>query len=132
MKKFIIFLSFFLPLGFLSCETRPIKPEIIGTTTLQEEKGIIYAEIDSVRYVPTIIFTGKKVGKDSTDEQIPPTVGLQVTCFTSKELPDTTFFKGTLTEEQIEKYYYKNVTGIAMFVILFITFCVLIGIIKKE
>ena len=64
MKKLVFMLIVALSAILTSCSSEPIKPKIIGTTFLQEEKGLIFAEIDSVRYAPTIIYTGEKVGRD--------------------------------------------------------------------
>ncbi len=108
----------------IGCESAPIEPKIIGTTFLQEEKGLIFADFDTMRYVPTIIYTGEKL----TREDLKPVAGLQVTCFISNIHKDPVFFVGKVTTEQIEAYYHQNWTALLIFgivILLVIIFCII-------
>lgn len=109
MKKNIIILIAVLAVPVLiGCKNDPIEPKIIGTTFLQEEKGVIFAEFDSVRYVPTKVYTREKIGKvPSIENLIRPINGMQVTCFTSKIHKEPTFFAGQATVAEIEDYFYQ-------------------------
>ena len=109
MKKLVFMLIAALSVALTGCSTfdsEPIEPKIIGTTFLQEDKGLIFAEFDSVRYAPTIIYTGEKIGR--IEGEVKPISGMQVTAFTSNIHQEPVFFAGKVTVEQIEKYYHKN------------------------
>ena len=129
MKKFIIFLivtmTFFILIG---CKRATINPKIIGTTFLQEEKGLIFADFDSVRYAPTIIYTAGQYGIEAT---LKPTTGMQVTVFTDNIHKEPVFFIGKVTTQQIENYYtekrsYKRktasiISGVFAFFFIFLS-----------
>lgn len=117
MKKLVFVLIAALSVALTGCsyfESDPIEPKIIGTTFLQEEKGLIFAEFDSVRYAPTVIYVGKKVGRDAIDARIEPIVGMQVTAFTSNIHQKPVFFAGQVTVEQVENYYHKDFTALVI------------------
>jgi len=132
MKKLVFALIAALSVALTSCswfDSYPIKPKIIGTTFLQEEKGLVFAEFDSVRYAPTIVYTSEKVSRDDMDGKVKPIVGMQVTVFTSDIHQEPVFFAGQVTVEQIEKYYHKNFSYVIGLVIFIILFCIcVIGI----
>ena len=112
----------------IGCESAPIEPKIIGTTSLKQEKGIIFAEFDTMRYVPTIIYTGEKLTREDQENKIKPVAGLQVTCFISNIHKDPVFFVGKVTTEQIEAYYHQNWTALLIFgivILLVIIFCII-------
>jgi len=138
MKKLIFMLIAALSVALTGCsafDSDPIEPNIIGTTFLQEEKGLIFAEFDSVRYAPTIIYTGEKVGRDGIETTVKPIVGMQVTVFTSNIHQEPVFFAGQSTVEQIEKYYHRNLTLVIIFlaiIICFLSIIVIHGIAKKQ
>lgn len=128
MKKLVFALIAALSVALTGCsafESEPIEPQIIGTTFLQEEKGLIFAEFDSVRYAPTVIYTGERI-------EIKPIVGMQVTAFTSNIHQAPVFFAGQATVEQIKEYYQYRLEGghvIIIAVICFILFVIcIIGI----
>ncbi|MBR1605692.1 MAG: hypothetical protein IJ660_06270 [Alphaproteobacteria bacterium] len=124
MKKIIIYLLAAVFILLLTgCKSDPIKPQIIGTAYLQEEKGIIFAEFDSVRYVPQIVYTGEKPEYEGIERSVLPIVGLQVTCFTCRRHSEPVFFSGKVTTEQLEKYYRPNYTNI--FIKVFVTIMLL-------
>ncbi len=137
-KKLFFVLIAALSAVLTSCsafDSEPIEPKIVGTTFLQEEKGLIFAEFDSVRYTPTIIYTGQKVGRDGIEGTVKPVVGIQVTAFTSNIHQEPVFFVGKVTVEQIEKYYHKNfafVTVILIIVIGLILMCIIHGIATRK
>lgn len=111
MKKLVFVLVAALSAALTSCsvfDSKPIEAKIIGTTSLQEEKGLIFAEFDSVRYAPVIIYTGEKVGQDEIEATVEPIVGMQVTLFTSNIHPEPVFFAGKVTAAEIESYYQHN------------------------
>lgn len=112
MKTFIkVLIAIIITLLLIGCSwfgTAPIEPKIIGTTNLQQEKGLIFAEIDSTRYAPVTIYTGKKEGRDGIKATVEPTAGMLVTVFTSKKHPHPVFFAGQVSEEKIEQFYYEN------------------------
>lgn len=111
MKKLVFVLIAALSVALTGCsvfDSKPIEAKIIGTTSLQEEKGLIFAEFDSVRYAPTIIYTGEKVGQDDIEATVEPIVGMQVTLFTSNIHPEPVFFAGKVTAAEIERYYQHN------------------------
>ncbi|MBO6281987.1 MAG: hypothetical protein J6N49_05615 [Alphaproteobacteria bacterium] len=125
MKKSVFVLIAALSIALTGCTTfdsDPIEPKIIGTTFLQEEKGLIFAEFDSVRYAPTIIYTGEKIGRDGIDGTIKPIAGMQVTVFTSNIHKEPVFFAGRTTVEQIEKYYQRNLTFVIILVAVIVCF----------
>ncbi len=136
MKKIILYLiAAVAVLLLIGCKSDPINPKIIGTTYLQEEKGLIFADFDSVRYAPTIIYTGEKVGRDGIKATLKPITGMQVTAFTSNIHKEPVFFAGIVTVEQIENFYNKNpsflIVGlIIIFGLLFMGAC--LTSIKKE
>ena len=137
MKKLVFVLIATLSVALTSCswfDSDPIEPKIIGTTFLQEEKGLIFAEFDSVRYAPTIIYIGKKVGRDGIESKVKPIAGMQVTAFTSNIHQDPVFFAGQLTVEQIEKYYHRNFTALIVLSIIAIALlliCILVPVVSK-
>ena len=112
MKKLVFVLVAALSAALTSCsvfDSKPIEAKIIGTTSLQEEKGLIFAEFDdSVRYAPAIIYTGEKVGRNDIEPTVEPVVGMQVTAFTSNIHQKPIFFAGKATVAEIEKYYQRN------------------------
>ncbi len=123
MKKLVFALIAALSVALTGCssfESDPIEPNIIGTTFLQEEKGLIFAEFDSVRYAPTIIYIGKKVGRDGIEAKIEPIAGMQVTAFTSNMHQKPVFFAGQVTADQIEKYYHRDFTALIILAIIII------------
>jgi len=129
MKKLVLMLIAALSVALTGCsafDSEPIEPKIIGTTFLQEEKGLIFAEFDSVRYAPTIVYTGEKVGRDGMDGKVKPVAGMQVTAFTSSIHPEPVFFVGQATVKQIEKYYQHSRVDEIVVVIFFILFCICI------
>ena len=134
MKKIIIpVLVIFTILSFIGCKSEPIEPQIIGITHLKTEKGIIIAEIDSIYYVPTEIYTGEKTQKYGMATKIKPIDGMLVTCFTSKAIPGTTFFAGKVTTEEIEEIYYSNSTPfIFIFSIALLAICTITLIIDDR
>lgn len=137
-KKLVFVLIAALSAALTACsafESNPIEPEIIGTTFLQEEKGLIFAEFDSVRYAPTIIYIGEKVGREGLEAKIKPIVGMQVTVFTSNIHQEPVFFAGQVTVAQIEKYYHGNFTFMIVFlsiIIGLILMCVLVTAAGKK
>lgn len=112
MKKLVFVLIAALSAALTSCsvfDSKPIEAKIIGTTSLQEEKGLIFAEFDdSVRYAPVIIYTGEKVGRNDIEAMVKPVVGMQVTAFTSNIHQEPVFFAGKVTAAEIESYYQHN------------------------
>lgn len=112
MKKLVFVLIAALSAALTSCsvfDSKPIEAKIIGTTSLQEEKGLIFAEFDdSVRYAPVIIYTGEKVGRNDIEPIVEPVVGMQVTAFTSNIHQEPVFFAGKVTAAEIERYYQHN------------------------
>lgn len=111
MKKLVFMLIAALSVALTGCsafDSDPVEPKIIGTTFLQEDKGMIFADFDSVRYAPTIIYTGEKVGRGGIEGKVKPIAGMQITAFTSNIHQEPVFFVGKVTVEQIEKYYHKN------------------------
>ena len=128
MKKSVFVLIAALSIALTGCsafDSNPVEPKIIGTTFLQEEKGLIFAEFDSVRYAPTIIYTGEKIGRDGIDGTIKPIAGMQVTVFTSNIHKEPVFFAGVVTIEQIEKYYHKNFTVAIIFAVIIVCFLIM-------
>ncbi|MBQ8482621.1 MAG: hypothetical protein IJ532_08865 [Alphaproteobacteria bacterium] len=139
MKKLVFMLIAALSVALTGCsafESKPIEPKIIGTTFLQEDKGLIFAEFDSVRYAPTIIYTGEKAGRDAVEMKVKPFVGMQVTVFTSNIHQEPVFFVGKATVKQIEKYYEVNyifsiiIVGTLLMVVL--SMFVLYKIVERE
>lgn len=131
MKKLVFLLIAVLGAALTSCskfDSDPIEPKIIGTTFLQEEKGLIFAEFDSVRYAPTIIYTGEKIGRDGLDGTVKPIVGMQVTVFTSNTHKEPVFFAGKATVEQIEQYYHRNLTFVIIIATIIVCFLFIIVI----
>ena len=137
MKKliFILIATGAILTGCSSFYSAPVEPKIIGTTSLQEEKGLIFAEFDSVRYAPTIIYTGEKIGRDGLEGTVKPIVGMQVTAFTSKIHSEPVFFAGQATVDQIEKYYHRNYSFlivVSIIIIGLILMCVLRGMTTRQ
>ncbi len=138
MKKLLFVLIAVLSVALAGCsafDSNPVEPKIIGTTFLQEEKGLIFAEFDSVRYVPTIVYTGEKVGRDGIETTIKPIIGMQVTAFTSNIDKEPVFFAGQVTVEQIEQFYHKNFSLLVFVLIIIIgliLMCVVLGIAEKQ
>jgi hypothetical protein len=138
-KKLVFVLIAVLSVALTGCsafDSEPIEPNIIGTTFLQEEKGLIFAEFDSMRYTPTIIYTGEKLGRYGIDGIIKPIAGMQVTAFTSNIHQEPVFFAGLATIEQIEKYYYRNLSFLIVVSIILIglilMYVLLIAVNKKQ
>ena len=126
MKKFIIFLTIAVAICVLnSCQSDPINPQIIGTTHLKTEKGIIFAEFDSMRYVPQTVYTGEIEGRDGIRTTVKPVDGMLVTVFTSKIHRKAVFFVGEVTAKEIEAYYHRDWSILTAFgvIILIVAIC---------
>lgn len=125
MSKSIVYtLVTIVTLCLVGCSSDPINPKIIGTTFLQQSEDRIYAEFDSVRYAPTRIYTGERVGRDGIDGSIKPVLGMQVTCFTSDIHKEPTYFAGEVTSTEIEEYFQRSYNGV--FVFLGILLCIFV------
>ena len=126
-RKFFIFvLSIWIVFGFTSCSwfDVPADARRIGCGYIQYDRGIYFVEIDSVKYNPSRVYanSSSRDGKNMMD----PVDGMMVTCFTLQGNDKVEFIAGDLSEEYLEKYFWKNYTMAAIFGLLLLV-CVILA-----
>jgi len=130
-KLFRIIVCGLAVLCFIGCKwaySKPVSPKIIGTTHIQSEKGLVFVEIDSVRYAANEVFTGKRDSRTGEDITMDAVDGMLVTAFKANNSGKVRFVAGTKTAVEIEAMFHRN--GIFLFVfgfmlVGFIVFAVL-------
>lgn len=117
-----IFLIAFVGICFSGCNKleKTAKIEIIGIANIQMGKGANYVEVDSMCYVPTIVYSGES-GRDG-EHMIAPIEGMKVTCFRLNNKPEVLFFAGEQTQEYLEGYFSKDyfIITFLMVIIIFV------------
>ena len=98
-----------------SCfDSPPVEPKILGVTHVVDERGLMYVEIDSMRYPVTEVFTGETHPRVGGDVVIAPVSGMQVTVadFTGPNngYRGIRFMLGEWNEAQIENAFHRNYT----------------------
>lgn len=139
MKKILIFLlCVVLALLFVGCsafDSAPINPKILGVEHIQQERGLIFVEIDSVRYSVTSVFTGKTYPRIGGYETVEPVDGMLVTVanFGSHEYAGMQFMLGEWNEAQIEDVFRRNYTfGVVLLAMMLIFVIYVFIIIARE
>lgn len=126
MKKLLFLCCLVLCASLTSCKWLeiPANAEYIGTGYIQNDRGIYYVEINSIRYSPERIYTNSsnRHGKNMMD----PVEGMKVTCFHLHGNPEVTFIVGEHSEEYLEEYFTTNETSTVIFAV--ILFLPIIGI----
>ncbi len=139
MKKFLIFLlCVVLALLFVGCsafDSAPINPKILGVEYIQQERGLIFVEIDSMRYPVTSVFTGETYPRVGGFETIEPVDGMLVTVanFGGREYVGVQFMQGEWNEAQIEDVFRRNYTfGVVLLAMMLIFVIYVFIIIARE
>ena len=116
MKKLVLMLMFALSVSLTSCswfDSAPVEPKILGITHVIEDRGLIYVEIDSLRYPVTEVYTGKTHPRIGGFETVEPVDGMLVTVadFSGKgSYKGMCFMLGAWNEVQIEQAFQRNYT----------------------
>ena len=110
MKKlFLIFMTLILTLTSLtSCSwlDTPANAKRIGSGLIKQENNTLFVEVDGVKYSPSYIYTNGPSSKETTS----PSVGMEVTLFTTHDTQTVMFIAGDLSEEYLEEYFTTNST----------------------
>ncbi len=97
----------------------PANVKLIGTGYIQYEEGIYFVKIDSMKYVPSSIYTNRSNNRGAKGTMA-PVDGMLVTLFTMKEETDVKFVAGNHSKEYLEEYFTSNYTFcILVFSVLF-------------
>ncbi len=118
MKRFLMFwITMLIALLLVNCscfDSAPVGPKILGVTHVVHERGLMYVEIDSMRYPVTEVFTGKTHPRVGTDIVIAPVAGMQVTVAemtgSNSSYQGIMFMLGEWNEAQIEEAFHRNYT----------------------
>lgn len=118
MKRFLmILICLFLALLLCGCswfESAPLGPKILGVTNIAEDRGLMYAEIDSMRYPVTQVFTGETHPRVGGNIVTAPVAGMQVTVAemtgSNNDHQGIMFMLGEWNESQIEEAFHRNYT----------------------
>lgn len=123
MKKIIYFLVLVIAnICLTSCSWFDDKTNVtvLGITHIKEEKGLLFVEFDSLRYVPTVVWTGK-TNRDG-HESMSPISGMEVTCYKSDKHAGIQYIAGKWEKEDIEGFHKKNYTVLVIFLSLLVAF----------
>lgn len=129
-KVLLIPVSVLIALLFVGCscfDSKPVEPKILGISRIVDDGGLVFVEIDSVRYPVKFVYTGETHPRIGDDVTITPVDGMFVTVV---QMEGNTAYKGMQfmlgewNKEQIERAFYRNYT---LFVITLgvILFCVI-------
>ena len=130
MRKLVLMLMFALGASLTSCscfDSAPVEPKILGVTHVIEDRGLIYVEIDSMRYPISDVFTGKTNSWIDGFETVEAKDGMLVTVadFTGNGgYTGIRFMLGEWNENQIELAFHRNYSvsmiGSSLFLLLVI------------
>ena len=134
-KLFLVSMLCLIALCLGGCswfDSAPVELRIIGSGHMKYDRGIYYVEIDSTLYIPVRILTGEKEGRTGSLIEVPPTDGMQITCFRLKDNPEIQAIIGLKNPGQIEALFHKNYTGVAILFCLVVIICFLGAIVHKR
>lgn len=125
-----------ITLSFWSCswfDSPPVEPEIIGVGYLKDENSQLSIQIDSVLYVPQIIYTGEIYPRIGGYVTVQPKDGMLVTCYKAKDAEGVQFILGRNNAKQIEDVFHTNDSYI-IFVLMVLAGFILcfLTLIRKE
>lgn len=121
MKRFLFFIMvLFISFGTTSCECFEDVPDIkkVGIGYIQDDSGLMFVEIDGVKYHPQSIYTDRinRAGKGNMS----PVKGMEVTVFYTDESSEPQFIAGDKSVEYLENFFTENYTIVVIFVTLFV------------
>lgn len=123
MKKIIMFMLLAISLAGCSCFDSDPKITIIGYGQIQNDRGLLFVEIDSMRYAVNRVHTGEHT-RDG-EISINATDGAYVTCFKRDDALKPEFVLGHLSLKEVQTLCHRNYTGTALFLFLAIFVLVL-------
>ena len=113
MTVLLLLLAALLLVGCSWFESAPVKPKILGVEHIVQERGLIYVQIDSVRYSVTSVWSGEK-SKYEGQIYIKPVDGMLITIAEltgdDRGLQGLHYFLGEWNEEEIEAYFHRDYT----------------------
>ena len=117
MKKVLLILvGVLIALLFVSCscfDSAPVEPKILGVSNIVDDSGLVFVEIDSVRYPVKCVYVGETHPRVGGDITIVPVDGMLVTVVMMEgntSYKGVQFMLGKWTEEQIEQAFHRNYT----------------------
>ena len=128
MKKFLIFITLVIAMfSFTSCSwfDAPANARRVGSGFVQADKGLLFVEVDGVKYHPERVFTNT-VGRHGA-QRMDPVVGMQITVFYTSSYDTPRFIAGDKSEEYLEEFFSHNYTfPVACGIVILVLFIALI------
>ena len=127
MRKIIVFMVWLcacVSFTGCSCFDRPANADRIGSGYVQSDKGLLFVEINDVRYSLSRVYANSS-SRDGKNK-MPAVDGMVVTAFILGYEPKVEFIAGDLTEEYLEEYFSTNATMAFIFLIFAISCVVMI------
>lgn len=113
-------------------ESKPVNPKILGTDNIQSEKGLVFVEIDSVRYAVNKVFTTERDSRTGSEITIDAVDGMLVTAFLADNSEDVQFIVGKKNAVEIEAVFHRNRVFLFVFGFIITGCLIMLGVSAYE